>query len=151
MSVIEMIKDRVGAKALYQCQISHLVVQISRQSHTFSPEVAEIFHVALSLGSSDLLYQQQGISNSKREASASKSLLRRRVLVDLLVFHPVLGLALHLLTTLLLVVLSLHFLKFTSESLNFILVLIDLSLVHVKLSCHSLHLVGLFLQILLIN
>ena len=71
--------------------------------------------------------------------------------MDLLVLHPVLGLTLHLLTALLLVVLSLHFLKFTSESFNFVLVLIDLGLVHVKLSCHGLHLVGLFLQVLLIN
>ena len=71
--------------------------------------------------------------------------------MDLLVFHPVLSLALHLLTTFLLVVLSLHFLEFAGKSLDFVLVLVDLGLVHVQLGCHSLHLVGLFLQVLLVD
>ena len=90
-------------------------------------------------------------SNGEREATSSESLLRGGVLVDLLVLHPVLGFPLHLLAALLLVVLSLHLLQFTGQSLNLILVLIDLSLVHVELSCHSLHLVSLFLQVLLVN
>jgi len=59
--------------------------------------------------------------------------------------------SLHLLSSLLLVVLSLHVLKFSCESFDLILILIDLSLVHVQLSSHCLHLAGLFLQVLLID
>ena len=57
----------------------------------------------------------------------------------------------HLVAALLLVVLALHVLELARKPFNFILVLIDLSLVHVELSSHSLHLVGLFLQILLVD
>ena len=71
--------------------------------------------------------------------------------MDLLVLHPVLGLTLHLLTALLLVVLSLHFLEFTGQSLDLVLVLVDLSLVHVEFGSHSFHLVGLLLQVLLVD
>ena len=56
-----------------------------------------------------------------------------------------------MLTALLLVVAALHLLQLASESLNLILVLIDLSLVHVKFGSHSFHLVSLLLKILLVN
>lgn len=65
--------------------------------------------------------------------------------------ESLLGFSLHLLASLLLVVLSLHVLELTSESLDFVLVLVDLSLIHVKLSSHCLHLTGLLLQILLVD
>ena len=90
-------------------------------------------------------------SDCQSETTASKPLLRSGVLVDLLVVHPVLSFTLHLLATLLLVILSLHLLKLTSQPLYLILVLIDLSLVHVQLSSHSLHLVSLLLQVLLVD
>ena len=71
--------------------------------------------------------------------------------MDALCVHPVLRLSLELFAALLLVVLPLHFLEFTGETLDLILVLIDLSLVHVELSSHCLHLTGLLLQVLLID
>lgn len=57
----------------------------------------------------------------------------------------------HLLSPLLLVVLSLHVLELSGQSFDFILVLVDLSLIHVKLCSHGLHLTRLLLQILLID
>jgi len=72
-------------------------------------------------------------------------------LVDLPWLHLLLSLALHGLTTLLLVVLPLHLLKLASQALNFVLVLVHLSLVHVQLSSHGLHLVRLLLQVLLVD
>lgn len=65
--------------------------------------------------------------------------------------ESLLSLSLHLLSSLLLVVLSLHVLELSGESLDFVLVLIDLSLVHVQFSCHCLHLTSLLLQVLLVN
>ena len=62
-----------------------------------------------------------------------------------------LSFSLHLLSSLLLVVLSLHILELSRESFNLILVLIDLSLVHVQLSCHRLHLRSLLLEVLLVD
>ena len=62
-----------------------------------------------------------------------------------------LGLALHGLTALLLVVLSLHLLELAGQSLDLILVLVDLSLVHVEFGSHGFHLVGLLLQVLLVD
>jgi len=62
-----------------------------------------------------------------------------------------LSLALNLLAALLLVVLAFHILKLTGESLDLVLVLIDLSLIHVEFSGHSLHLSGLLLKVLLID
>lgn len=90
-------------------------------------------------------------SDGQREAATSEPLLRSRVLVDLSWLHLLLSLALHGLATLLLVVLSLHLLELASESLDFVLVLVNLSLVHVQLSGHGLHLVGLLLQVLLVD
>ena len=84
-------------------------------------------------------------SDGERETTAREPLLRASVLVDLARFKLGLSLALHRLTAFLLVVLSLHFLEFTSEALDFVLVLVDLSLVHVELSSHSLHLGRLLL------
>jgi len=66
-------------------------------------------------------------------------------------FKPLLGFSLHLLTSLLLVVLSLHVLQLASQSLNLVLVLVHLSLVHVELGSHCLHLAGLLLKVLLVN
>lgn len=93
----------------------------------------------------------EGCSNSEVEASASEPLLGSSVLVDGLGVHAVGGLALHLLTAFLLVVLALHVLELAGEALDLILVLIDLSLVHVELGSHRLHLVGLLLEVLLVD
>ena len=90
-------------------------------------------------------------SDGEWEATACEPLLRAGVLVDLPRFHLLLSLTLHGFTALLLVVLPLHFLEFAGETLNFILVLIDLSLVHVEFGSHGLHLVRLLLQVLLID
>ena len=65
--------------------------------------------------------------------------------------ESLLSLSLHLLSSLLLVVLSLHVLKLASQSFDFILVLVDLSLIHVELSSHGFHLTGLFFEILLVD
>ncbi len=65
--------------------------------------------------------------------------------------ESLLCLSLHLLSSLLLVVLSLHVLKFSGKSFNLILVLIDLCLIHVELSSHCFHLTCLFFQVLLID
>lgn len=65
--------------------------------------------------------------------------------------QSLLGLSLHLLPSLLLVVLALHVLQLPSQSLDLILVLVDLGLVHVELSSHRLHLTGLLLQVLLVD
>jgi len=92
-----------------------------------------------------------GCSNGKVETTASESLLGTGVLVDGFRVHAVGSFALHLLTAFLLVVLALHVLKFASEALDFVLVLIDLSLVHVEFSSHGLHLVGLLLKVLLVD
>ena len=62
-----------------------------------------------------------------------------------------LSLALDLLSALLLVVLAFHILELTGESLNLVLVLVDLSLVHIKFGSHGLHLASLFLKVLLID
>jgi len=56
-----------------------------------------------------------------------------------------------LVASLLLVVLPLHFLQISSQSFDLVLVLINLSLVHVEFWGHCFHLVGLLLQILLID
>jgi len=93
----------------------------------------------------------EGSSNSEVEASASEPLLGSSVLVDGLGVHAVGGFALHLLTAFLLVVLALHVLELAGEALDFVLVLIYLSLVHVELGSHRLHLVGLLLEILLVD
>lgn len=90
-------------------------------------------------------------SDSEWESTSGEALLGHSVLVNGLGFHPVLGLSLHLLTSLLLIVLPLHLLELTSKTLNFILVLIDLSLVHVELGSHGFHLISLLLQILLVD
>ena len=90
-------------------------------------------------------------SDSKVETSTSKSLNGSVSLVDDSWLKSLLSFSLHLLSSLLLVVLSLHILELSRESFNLILVLIDLSLVHVELSSHCLHLTGLLLQILLID
>jgi len=58
---------------------------------------------------------------------------------------------LHLVAALLLVVLALHVLEFSGQALDLVLVLVDLGLVHVKLGGHSLHLVRLLLQVLLVD
>ena len=71
--------------------------------------------------------------------------------MDLARLHLGLSFALHGLATLLLVVLSLHLLKLASQTLDFVLVLVDLGLVHVELGGHRLHLRSLLLEILLIN
>ena len=65
--------------------------------------------------------------------------------------HLSLGFALHSLAALLLVVLSLHLLELTGEALDLVLVLVDLGLVHVEFGGHRLHLVGLLLQVLLVD
>ena len=57
----------------------------------------------------------------------------------------------HLVAALLLVVLALHVLEFSGQALDLVLVLVDLGLVHVKLGGHSLHLVRLLLQVLLVD
>ena len=90
-------------------------------------------------------------SNGKRETTTREPLLGTCVLVDLARFKLGLSLALHRLAALLLVVLSLHLLKFSSETLNFVLILVNLSLVHVELGSHGLHLRGLLLEVLLVN
>lgn len=91
------------------------------------------------------------ISDSQIKAATSKLLDRRRNLVDDLWFESCLSFSLHLLSSLLLVIFTLHVLKFTSQSFDFVFVLIDLSLVHVEFSCHGFHLACLFFQVLLIN
>lgn len=90
-------------------------------------------------------------SDGEREATASETLLWARVLVDLPRFHLLLSFALHGFASLLLVVLSLHLLELASQPLDLILVLVDLGLVHVELSGHGFHLVGLLLQVLLVD
>jgi len=90
-------------------------------------------------------------SNGEREATTGEALLWACVLVNLARLKLGLSFALHGLTTLLLVVLSLHLLKLTCQALDFILVLVDLGLVHVKLGSHRLHLARLLLQVLLVN
>ena len=62
-----------------------------------------------------------------------------------------LSFSLHLLSALLLVVLTLHVLKFTSQSFDLVLILVHLSLVHVELSGHGFHLAGLFFKVLLVD
>jgi len=71
--------------------------------------------------------------------------------MDDLRLQSLLGLSLHLLSSLLLVVLSLHVLEFSCQSFDFVFVLIYLGLVHVQLCSHSLHLGGLLFQVLLID
>lgn len=90
-------------------------------------------------------------SDGEREATTGEALLRACVLVNLARLKLSLSLALHSLTTLLLVVLSLHFLELTGQTLDLILVLVDLGLIHVELSGHSLHLARLLLQVLLVD
>ena len=90
-------------------------------------------------------------SNGKVEATTSESLARCSSLVDDSWFESLLSLSLHLLSSLLLVVLSLHVLELSSESFDLILVLVDLSLIHVELGSHSLHLRGLLLEVLLVD
>ena len=41
--------------------------------------------------------------------------------------------------------------KFSGQSFDLVLVLVDLRLVHVELRCHCLHLIGLFLKVLLVD
>jgi len=94
------------------------------------------------------------LSDSQVEATAGEALLRTSLSLNAGISSAgglVLGLFGVLLAALLLVVSSLHLLQFTGEALNLILVLVDLGLVHVKLSSHGLHLVGLLLEILLVN
>ena len=91
-------------------------------------------------------------SNSKIETATGKSLnWRSSTLIDDSGFKSLLGLSLHLLSSLLLIVFSLHVLQFSCKSLNLVLVLIDLSLVHVQLCSHCFHLACLLFQVLLID
>ena len=91
-------------------------------------------------------------SNGQVEAAASEALQRRRLLLKgVLRVQALLGLSLDLLAALLLVVLAFHVLELAGESLDLILVLVDLGLVHVELGSHSLHLAGLLLEILLVD
>lgn len=90
-------------------------------------------------------------SDGEVETTAGESLLRTGVLVNGFGVHAVGSFALHLLTAFLLVVLALHVLELASEALDFVLVLVDLGLVHVEFSSHGLHLVGLLLEVLLVD
>jgi hypothetical protein len=90
-------------------------------------------------------------SDGKIESTTSESLNRScGALVDSRL-ESLLGLSLHLLSSLLLVVLSLHILKLSGKSFDLILVFVDLSLVHVQFSSHCLHLARLLFQVLLID
>ena len=91
------------------------------------------------------------VSDGKVEATTGESLARSCRLVDDSRLKSLLGFSLHLLSSLLLVVLSLHVLELSGQSFDFILVLVDLSLIHIKLGSHSLHLTGLLLEILLVD
>ena len=61
------------------------------------------------------------------------------------------SLSLLLLAPLLFVEFALHLLKLSGQPLNLVFVLIDLGLVHVELGGHGLHLIGLGLQVLLVD
>jgi len=89
------------------------------------------------------------ISNCKIKATSGEALLGTGRLVNLV--RARVSFTVHLLATLLLIVLALHILKLSRESLNLILVLVDLGLVHVEFGRHGLHLVRLLLKILLVN
>ena len=91
------------------------------------------------------------VSDGKVKATTGESLARSCRLVDDSRLESLLGFSLHLLSSLLLVVLSLHVLELSGQSFDFILVLIDLSLIHVELGSHSLHLTGLLLEVLLVD
>jgi len=104
----------------------------------------------IQLSTSSTNYKQAD-SNSQVETATGEPLNWSRRLMDDSGFEALLRFSLHLLSSLLLVVLSLHVLELTSKSLDLVLVLIDLSLVHVQLSCHGLHLTGLFFEVLLVN
>ena len=91
------------------------------------------------------------VSDGKVEATTGESLARSCRLVDNSRLESLLSFSLHLLSPLLLVVLSLHVLELASQSFDFILVLIYLGLVHVQLGGHCLHLTGLFFEILLVD
>ena len=88
-----------------------------------------------------------GGSDCEVEAAACEPLDGLGGLLDGFGFESLLGFSLHLFSSLLLVVLPLHVLEFSSESLNFILILIDLSLVHIEFTGHSLHLPRFLFQI----
>ena len=93
-------------------------------------------------------------SDCKVESATSEALLRTGLSLDASVALTVgllLGLLVVLLSALLLVVASLHLLELAGQPLNLVLVLIYLGLVHVELGSHSLHLVGLLLQVLLVD
>lgn len=91
-------------------------------------------------------------SDRQVEATSGEALLRARLLVrNAFSLHAVLGGTLHLIAALLFEILPFHFLKLAGESLDLVLVLVDLRLVHVELGSHRLHLVGLLLQVLLIH
>ena len=61
------------------------------------------------------------------------------------------SLPLHLISPLLLIILPLHVLQFSRETLNFVFVLVDLRLVHVEFCGHGFHLVGFFFKVLLVD
>ena len=112
------------------------------------------FHFCRNLSPQTFIIRDRVIdsrSDSEGEATTSEPLLRTGVLVNLARLHLSLGFALHSLAALLLVVLSLHLLKLTGEALDLVLVLVDLGLVHVEFGGHCLHLVGLLLQVLLVD
>ena len=95
------------------------------------------------------------LSDSEIEATSSEPLLRSCLGLNTarvaLTVGFLLSFALVLLSAFLLVVAALHFLEFTGQTLDLILILVDLCLVHVQLSSHSFHLVGLLFQILLVD
>ena len=92
------------------------------------------------------------LSDSKVEATTRKSLYWCGLLLDRVFgVESLLGLALNLLAALLLVVFALHVLKFTSETLDLVLILVNLSLIHIQLGSHGLHLSCLLLKVLLID
>lgn len=94
------------------------------------------------------------LSDCKVESATSEALLGTGLRLDARVALTVgllLGLPVVLLSALLLVVATLHLLQLAGQPLNLVLVLVDLGLVHVQLGSHRLHLVGLLLQVLLVD
>ena len=92
-------------------------------------------------------------SDCEVEPAAGEALLGTSLGLDALVtaLRLVLSLSLNLLAALLLKVSAFHFLQLSGESLDLVLVLVDLSLVHIEFSGHSFHLRSLFLEVLLID
>jgi len=56
-----------------------------------------------------------------------------------------------LIASLLFIILPLHFLEFSRDPFNLVLVLVDLCLVHVEFRGHRLHLVSLLLKVRLVD